>query len=184
MARHGDSEGARRRRSALSFEQHETGERRSPGRAHVGARINVGLGPDAPPAASNDFNMFEEMDLAAKLAKVTALDPHSFLRRHHRARDGDHSRARVLGMEKEIGSIEPTKARRPDHGPPRPVPTPFRYTTSSRRWSTALKADDVRDVMVQRRPRCPRRQNPHAERTCDPSEGRRNTAPKITASLK
>jgi len=31
--------------------------------------INVGLGPDGPAGSNNDFNMFEEMDLAAKLAK-------------------------------------------------------------------------------------------------------------------
>ena len=37
--------------------------------------INVGLGPDGPAGSNNDFNMFEEMDLAAKLAKVTSLNP-------------------------------------------------------------------------------------------------------------
>ena len=37
--------------------------------------IAVGLGPDGPAGSNNDFNMFEEMDLAAKLQKVTTLDP-------------------------------------------------------------------------------------------------------------
>ena len=32
--------------------------------------LAVGLGPDGPAGSNNDFNMFEEMDLAAKLQKV------------------------------------------------------------------------------------------------------------------
>ena len=32
--------------------------------------IAVGLGPDGPAGSNNDFNLFEEMDLAAKLQKV------------------------------------------------------------------------------------------------------------------
>ena len=35
----------------------------------------MGLGPDGPAGSNNDFNLFEEMDLAAKLQKVTTLDP-------------------------------------------------------------------------------------------------------------
>src|SRR5207248_8360168 len=35
----------------------------------------VGLGPDGPAGSNNDFNMFEEMDLAAKLQKVTRMNP-------------------------------------------------------------------------------------------------------------
>ncbi len=34
------------------------------------AGVNVGLGPDGPAGSNNDFNMFEEMDLAAKLQKA------------------------------------------------------------------------------------------------------------------
>src|SRR6185369_12661977 len=37
--------------------------------------INVGLGPDGPAGSNNDFDLFEEMDLAAKLAKVSNNDP-------------------------------------------------------------------------------------------------------------
>jgi len=37
--------------------------------------IAVGLGPDGPAGSNNDFDMFEEMDLAAKLAKVGTGDP-------------------------------------------------------------------------------------------------------------
>src|SRR5271157_4890522 len=37
--------------------------------------IHVGLGPDGPAGSNNDFNMFEEMDLAAKLQKLVTRDP-------------------------------------------------------------------------------------------------------------
>src|ERR1017187_7724167 len=37
--------------------------------------LAVGLGPDGPAGSNNDFNMFEEMDLAAKLQKVTTMNP-------------------------------------------------------------------------------------------------------------
>lgn len=37
--------------------------------------LTVGLGPDGPAGSNNDFNMFEEMDLAAKLQKVITGDP-------------------------------------------------------------------------------------------------------------
>src|SRR5207245_3816482 len=37
--------------------------------------LAVGLGPDGPAGSNNDFNLFEEMDLAAKLQKVTRMDP-------------------------------------------------------------------------------------------------------------
>src|SRR5262249_62174140 len=37
--------------------------------------LAVGLGPDGPAGSNNGFNLFEEMDLAAKLQKVTTMDP-------------------------------------------------------------------------------------------------------------
>src|SRR3954471_5712819 len=37
--------------------------------------IAVGLGPDGPAGSNNDFDLFEEMDLAAKLQKVTSMNP-------------------------------------------------------------------------------------------------------------
>ncbi len=40
----------------------------------------VGLGPDGPAGSNNDFNMFEEMDLAAKLQKVITGDPRNLRR--------------------------------------------------------------------------------------------------------
>lgn len=82
------------------------------GVAPVGAArergIPVGLGTDGPAGSNNDFNLFEEMDLAAKLQKVTHKDPTALS-----ARDAftmaTIEGARALGMEKEIGSLEPGK---------------------------------------------------------------------------
>jgi 5-methylthioadenosine/S-adenosylhomocysteine deaminase len=37
--------------------------------------LAVGLGPDGPAGSNNDFNLFEEMDLAAKLQKVSTGGP-------------------------------------------------------------------------------------------------------------
>src|SRR5450432_1744269 len=37
--------------------------------------LAVGLGPDGPAGSNNDFNLFEEMDLAAKLQKVSTRAP-------------------------------------------------------------------------------------------------------------
>jgi 5-methylthioadenosine/S-adenosylhomocysteine deaminase len=112
--------------------------------------INVGLGPDGPAGSNNDFNMFEEMDLAAKLAKVTALDP-QVLPATTALEMATIRGARVLGMEKEIGSLEPGKRAdlimvRLD----RPNAVPLYNVISQMVY--ALKADDVRDVMVNGKP--------------------------------
>jgi 5-methylthioadenosine/S-adenosylhomocysteine deaminase len=99
--------------------------------------IHVGLGPDGPAGSNNDFNMFEEMDLAAKLQKVTALDPQA-LSAATALEMATIGGARVLGMEKEIGSLEAGKRAdmivvRLDR------PTPCRSTIRFRRWSTRSK---------------------------------------------
>ena len=51
----------------------------------------MGLGTDGVAGSNNDHDMMEEMDLAAKLQKVTTFDPHGAARRN-RVRDGDHRR--------------------------------------------------------------------------------------------
>ncbi len=56
----------------------------------------VGLGPDGPAGSNNDFNLFEEMDLAAKLQKVTTMRS-AGAAGGAGARDGDHRGARALG---------------------------------------------------------------------------------------
>ena len=108
--------------------------------------LAVGLGPDGPAGSNNDFNLFEEMDLAAKLQKVSTMDPQAVPAAA--ALDMATIRgARALGLEKEIGSIEPGKRAdlimvRID----RPNAVPVFNAISQMVY--ALKASDVRDVMV------------------------------------
>ena len=108
--------------------------------------LAVGLGPDGPAGSNNDFNMFEEMDLAAKLQKVTTGDPRN-LPATAAVEMATIRGARALGLEKEIGSIEPGKradliAIRLDQ--PNAVPL---YNVYSQ-MVYALKGSDVQDVMV------------------------------------
>lgn len=110
----------------------------------------VGLGPDGPAGSNNDFNMFEEMDLAAKLAKVTTNDPRA-LPATAALEMATIRGARVLGMEKEIGSLEVGKRAdmivvRTDRAHATPMYDPISQMVY------ALKADDVRDVMVNGKP--------------------------------
>jgi 5-methylthioadenosine/S-adenosylhomocysteine deaminase len=71
------------------------------------AGVRAGLGTDGP-ASSNDLDLFEEIDLALKLHKVTSGDPRTLS-----ARDGIElatiGGARALHLEREIGSLEPGK---------------------------------------------------------------------------
>jgi 5-methylthioadenosine/S-adenosylhomocysteine deaminase len=108
--------------------------------------IVVGLGPDGPAGSNNDLDMFEEMDLAAKLQKVITLDPQSLpaTAAFEMATMGG---ARVLGLQREIGSLEPGK--RADMISVRldqPHAVPLYEPVSQLVY--ALKASDVRDVMV------------------------------------
>ena len=112
--------------------------------------IAVGLGPDGPAGSNNDFNMFEEMDLAAKLAKVTTLDPQA-LPASAALEMATIRGAKALGLENQIGSLETGKRAdmmmvRID----RPNALPLYDPISQMVY--ALKADDVRDVMVNGRP--------------------------------
>lgn len=112
--------------------------------------LPVGLGPDGPAGSNNDFNMFEEMDLAAKLQKVATLNPQA-LPATQALEMATIRGARALGMEKEIGSLEPGKKAdlitvRID----RPNAQPLYDAVSQMVY--ALKASDVRDVMVNGRP--------------------------------
>jgi len=108
--------------------------------------LAVGLGPDGPAGSNNDFNMFEEMDLAAKLQKVTTGDPRS-LPAEAAVEMATIRGARALGMEKEIGSLESGKRAdlisiRLD----RPNAVPLYNVYSQMVY--ALKGSDVEDVMV------------------------------------
>ena len=108
--------------------------------------LPVGLGPDGPAGSNNDFNMFEEMDLAAKLQKVTTLNP-EVVPASAALEMATIRGARALGLDKEIGSLETGKRAdmilvRVD----RPNAAPMYDAISQMVY--ALKADDVRDVMV------------------------------------
>jgi len=108
--------------------------------------LAVGLGPDGPAGSNNDLNMFEEMDVAAKLQKVSTGDPRS-LPATAAVEMATIRGARALGMEKQIGSLEPGKLAdvisiRLDQ--PNAVPL---YNVYSQ-MVYALKGADVEDVMV------------------------------------
>ena len=112
--------------------------------------IAVGLGTDGPAGSNNDFNMFEEMDLAVKLQNVSTLNPQA-LSAAAALEMATIGGARALGLEKEIGSLEAGKRAdlitvRTD----RPNGVPLYNPVSQMVY--ALKAEDVRDVMVNGRP--------------------------------
>ena len=72
------------------------------------AGVAVGLGTDGPAGSNNDLDLMEEMDLAAKLQKITKMNPLALGAKavvEMATIDG----ARALHMEKEIGSLEAGK---------------------------------------------------------------------------
>lgn len=108
--------------------------------------LAVGLGTDGPAGSNNDFNLFEEMDLAAKLQKVITRDPQA-LPAPQAFEMATIMGARVLGLDKEIGSLEAGKRAdlitvRLDA--PHAVPM---YNVYSQ-LAYALKGSDVEHVMV------------------------------------
>jgi len=70
----------------------------------VARHIPVGLGTDGC-ASNNNLDLFGEMDTAAKLAKVSTLDP-TVLNAQTVLRMATIEGARVLGMTDQIGSLE------------------------------------------------------------------------------
>jgi 5-methylthioadenosine/S-adenosylhomocysteine deaminase len=72
------------------------------------AGIAVGLGTDGPAGSNNDLDLMEEIDLAAKLAKITKMDPLALNAKavvEMATIDG----ARALHMETAIGSLQAGK---------------------------------------------------------------------------
>ena len=114
--------------------------------AMLAAGLRLGLGTDGPAGSNNDIDMMQEMNLAAKLQKVSRLDPRALtaLQALEMATIGG---ARALHMEDQIGSLEPGKQAdiillRTDvaHGQPiYDIPGEIVY---------ALKASDVTTVIV------------------------------------
>ncbi|MGH9629301.1 MAG: amidohydrolase family protein, partial [Bryobacteraceae bacterium] len=110
------------------------------------AGISAGLGTDGAAGSNNDLNLFEEMDLAAKLQKVTLLDPEA-LNAREVLEMATIRGARALGMAGQIGSIE--SGKRADLisislKEPHAVPM---YNVYSH-LVYALKASDVRNVWI------------------------------------
>ena len=108
--------------------------------------IAVGLGTDGPAGSNNDFDMFEEADLAAKLQKLVRNDPEALPapKAFEMATIGG---ARVLGLEKEIGSLESGKRAdmiAVDLDAPNAVPMYDVYS----QLVYALKGSNVRDVVI------------------------------------
>ncbi|HEY6765040.1 MAG TPA: amidohydrolase [Candidatus Sulfotelmatobacter sp.] len=110
------------------------------------AGIAVGLGTDGPAGSNNDLNLMEEIDLAAKLAKITKLDPLALNAKavvEMATIDG----ARALHMEKEIGSLEAGKKADfivIDLSVPNGVPVYDVYA----QIAYASKASDVQTVVI------------------------------------
>lgn len=74
----------------------------------IQAGLDVGLGTDGPAGSNNDFNLFEEIDLASKLQKISLMDPKALPARQS-VEMATLGGARVLNMEKEIGLLEAGK---------------------------------------------------------------------------
>jgi 5-methylthioadenosine/S-adenosylhomocysteine deaminase len=108
--------------------------------------IAMGLGTDGVAGSNNDHDILEEMDLAAKLQKVTTFDPQALPAETAFAM-ATSTGARALHLDSMIGSIE--KGKRADVimirlDQPHAVPI---YNVYSQ-LVYALKASDVADVMV------------------------------------
>jgi 5-methylthioadenosine/S-adenosylhomocysteine deaminase len=112
--------------------------------------IAMGLGTDGVAGSNNDHDMMEEMDLAAKLQKVTTGDPRALPAEQAFAM-ATITGARALHLQAMIGSLE--KGKRADMitvrlDAPHAVPM---YNVYSQ-LVFALKGSDVGDVMVNGRP--------------------------------
>jgi 5-methylthioadenosine/S-adenosylhomocysteine deaminase len=110
------------------------------------AGVAVGLGTDGPAGSNNDLDIMEEIDLAAKLAKISKMDPLAINAKavvEMATIDG----ARALHMDKEIGSLE--KGKKADVilislDEPNAVPMYDIYA----QIAYALKGSDVKTVVI------------------------------------
>lgn len=140
------------------LKQHGTGVAHCPssntklasGVAHVAEmlnkHLNVGLGTDGFAGSNDTADLLLEMDLAAKLQKVTTMDPTTLPAAQAFAM-ATIGGARVLGLAKEIGSIE--EGKRADLitiSIARPNAVPL-YNVYSQ-IAYASKAGDIQDVFI------------------------------------
>src|SRR6202795_3297116 len=110
------------------------------------AGVAVGLGTDGPAGSNNDLDLMEEIDLAAKLAKITKMSPLA-LNAQSVVEMATIDGARALHMEKEIGSLEKgKKAGRVLIGLDEPNAVPM-YDVYAQ-IAYALKASDVQTVVI------------------------------------
>ena len=140
------------------LKQHGTGVAHCPssnmkiasGVAHVSEMLNkgvtVGLGTDGFAGSNDTADLMLEMDLAAKLQKVTTMDP-TVLPAAQVFAMATIGGARVLGLDKEIGSLE--EGKRADVitisvAHPNAIPL---YNVYSQ-IAYAAKAGDVEDVFI------------------------------------
>jgi 5-methylthioadenosine/S-adenosylhomocysteine deaminase len=110
------------------------------------AGVAVGLGTDGPAGSNNDLDLMEEMDLAAKLAKITKMDPLA-LNAKAVVEMATIEGARALHLEKEIGSLEVGKKADLtviSLDEPNAVPMYDIYA----QLAYALKASDVETVVI------------------------------------
>jgi len=120
------------------------------GVAHVTAMlklgIHVGLGDDGFAGSNDSADLLREMDIAAKLQKVTLMDP-TVIPAEQAFEMATIGGARVLGMEADIGSLE--KGKRADLfslslAHPDSVPLYDIYSI----LAYAVHAGDVDDVFI------------------------------------
>jgi len=112
----------------------------------LAAGVPVGLGTDGPAGSNNDLNLLEELDLAGKLAKATLSDPRA-LPAQTLLEMATLGGARVLGLDKQVGSLEAGKLAdfvQIDLSQPHTTPSYNVYST----LVYAAKASDVQDVMI------------------------------------
>jgi 5-methylthioadenosine/S-adenosylhomocysteine deaminase len=110
------------------------------------AGIAVGLGTDGPAGSNNDLDLMEEMDLAAKLQKITKMDPRA-LGAKSVVEMATIEGAKALHMDKEIGSLEVGKKADIifiSLDEPNAVPMYDIYA----QLAYALKASDVETVVI------------------------------------
>jgi 5-methylthioadenosine/S-adenosylhomocysteine deaminase len=110
------------------------------------AGVAVGLGTDGPAGSNNDLDLMEEMDLAAKLAKIARMNPVA-LNAKSVVEMATIDGARAVHMDKKIGSLEAGKKAdlvllRLDA--PNAVPLYDIYA----QIAYALKASDVDTVII------------------------------------
>ncbi|MGC2287298.1 MAG: amidohydrolase [Candidatus Acidiferrum sp.] len=110
------------------------------------AGIAVGLGTDGPAGSNNDLDLMEEMDLAAKLQKITRMDPRA-LDAKSVVEMATIEGAKAIHMDNQIGSLEVGKKADIiliSLNEPNAVPMYAIYS----QLAYALKGSDVQTVVI------------------------------------